>query len=290
MEIPLDTTRSADNPNPTPPGEQSRRTRNRQRNAHRNADPPTGPREDEHKVRQQRHTKPPRGNPNTQARSSPSSSQPALPDPPVVDDGSGTQKKRPPRRRNLPKEANATPGSSTQDVKARPDIPTRRGAKFNAGLTDPNTDPSSTKPSNRYRNKRAAAMEPEADDLTSRLIQALRTHPYPDCPICFSSIHPAQRVWSCSPSIPVIRPPDAESDEQQYCWTTFHLHGTPEARIDKEIGVAQGVRRREKLYPPDIGAFATPPRNQNLPVLPPHIPVATLALVCARRDAGTHVP
>ncbi|KAF7350455.1 FKBP12-associated protein 1-like protein [Mycena venus] len=57
---------------------------------------------------------------------------------------------------------------------------------------------------------------PVADDLTSRLIAALGTPPYPDCPICFSAVHPAQPTWSCSPSIPVL-------ETQQYCWTTFHL-------------------------------------------------------------------
>lgn len=87
-----------------------------------------------------------------------------------------------------------------------------RGAKFNAGLTSDSSVSKaapSTKPSR-------SARAPEPDDLTSRLIAALRTPPYPDCPICFSAIYPAQPIWSCSPSIPVI-------GQEQYCWTTFHL-------------------------------------------------------------------
>ena len=46
----------------------------------------------------------------------------------------------------------------------------------------------------------APALQPGASNLTNRLIEALRTPPYADCPICFNSIHPAQPIWSCSPS------------------------------------------------------------------------------------------
>ncbi|KAF8189869.1 hypothetical protein K438DRAFT_1538416, partial [Mycena galopus ATCC 62051] len=86
-----------------------------------------------------------------------------------------------------------------------------RAAKFNTGLTSGDAVSSAPKPA-RQRPKPA----PVADDLTSRLTAALSTPPYPDCPICFSAVHPAQPTWSCSPSIPVL-------ETQQYCWTTFHL-------------------------------------------------------------------
>nr|GAT42730.1 predicted protein [Mycena chlorophos] len=88
----------------------------------------------------------------------------------------------------------------------------RRGAKFNSGLTT--TDAAGPAP--RHSHPRVRAAEPVADDLTSRLTAALGTPPYPDCPICFTAIHPAQPTWSCSPEITVL-------DAPQYCWTTFHL-------------------------------------------------------------------
>ena len=44
------------------------------------------------------------------------------------------------------------------------------------------------------------ARGPKEDTLTNRLIDSLRTPPYVDCPICFNAIHPAQPIWSCSPS------------------------------------------------------------------------------------------
>ncbi|KAF7323896.1 R3H domain-containing protein [Mycena kentingensis (nom. inval.)] len=86
----------------------------------------------------------------------------------------------------------------------------RRGAKFNAGLTN------DVQPAHHHAHPRPKPVVPVADDLTSRLTAALGTPPYPDCPICFSAVHPAQPTWSCSPSIPVL-------DAQQFCWTTFHL-------------------------------------------------------------------
>ncbi|KAJ7057853.1 hypothetical protein C8F01DRAFT_325430 [Mycena amicta] len=86
----------------------------------------------------------------------------------------------------------------------------RRGAKFNAGLTSND----SNAPANRYSHFKPKPAE--SDDLSSRLASALGTAPYPDCPICFSAVHPAQPTWSCSPSIAVL-------DAPQYCWTTFHL-------------------------------------------------------------------
>ncbi|EPQ53520.1 hypothetical protein GLOTRDRAFT_45377 [Gloeophyllum trabeum ATCC 11539] len=63
---------------------------------------------------------------------------------------------------------------------------------------------------------------PKKDDLTSTLIHNLRTPPYPDCPICFSAIHPVQPTWSCSPSLPIAGA-EGENENMQCCWTTFHL-------------------------------------------------------------------
>ncbi|KAH7097552.1 hypothetical protein BKA62DRAFT_643194 [Auriculariales sp. MPI-PUGE-AT-0066] len=54
---------------------------------------------------------------------------------------------------------------------------------------------------------------PQATDLTNRLVHALSTPPYTDCAICFNAIHPAQPTWSCSPS----------SEATACCWTSFHL-------------------------------------------------------------------
>jgi transcriptional repressor NF-X1 len=87
--------------------------------------------------------------------------------------------------------------------------------------------PESLRPSERYRGTAG-----QKDNLTSTLIHALRTPPYPDCPICFSSIHPAQPTWSCSPSIPVVSVSAVDEHERtatdreqsnSYCWTTFHV-------------------------------------------------------------------
>ena len=68
-------------------------------------------------------------------------------------------------------------------------------------------------------------LQPQPDDLTSTLIKALSTRPFPDCPICFSPVHPAQSIWSCSPATPQVLGPagDGSTPAPQYCWTTFHL-------------------------------------------------------------------
>jgi len=97
-----------------------------------------------------------------------------------------------------------------------------RRAKFHGKLTDkdgPSNTASLSKPADKYHVKME---KPAVDDLTSRLIQELSSHPYPDCPICFSSVHREQPIWSCSPIIPTILPQDADG-LPQYCWTTFHL-------------------------------------------------------------------
>jgi transcriptional repressor NF-X1 len=102
----------------------------------------------------------------------------------------------------------------------------RRGAKFSGGLTDPSSANSISAPSSLPPKKHRNA-GPEHDDLASTLIYALRTPPYPDCPICFSPIHPGQPTWSCSPSIPISSGADTDdqkgNDNGQCCWTTFHV-------------------------------------------------------------------
>ncbi|KAJ8519790.1 hypothetical protein ONZ45_g3311 [Pleurotus djamor] len=95
----------------------------------------------------------------------------------------------------------------------------KRRAQFNPSLTT--SDPSSPSTSNAHRGqkphtrRRPNLKEPVADDLTSNLTYTLSTPPYPDCPICFASIHPAQPTWSGSPS-------PGESSAS-CCWTPFHL-------------------------------------------------------------------
>ena len=152
---------------------------------------------------------------------------------------------------NIP--STSGPENSTDNArpnnKPRLEGGSRRGTKFNASLTVSDSTPTTvSKPAERYRSRQKHSQDPETlDDLTSRLIYALRTPPYPDCPICFSSIHPAQPVWSCSPSIPVIRPDDAESDEQQYCWTSFHTKciGSWATKSVKDIADAWRARGEE---------------------------------------------
>jgi transcriptional repressor NF-X1 len=61
---------------------------------------------------------------------------------------------------------------------------------------------------------RRAPSPPPNSDLTTRLTYALRTPPYPDCPICFNPLHPAQPTWSCSLSDEVTT---------TCCWASFHL-------------------------------------------------------------------
>ncbi|TFK41756.1 hypothetical protein BDQ12DRAFT_733207 [Crucibulum laeve] len=120
----------------------------------------------------------------------------------------------------------------------------RRGARFNASLTQTDTEATTSKPSEKYRAK-SRAQEPIGDDLTSTLAHALSTPPYPDCPICFSSIHPAQPTWSCSPSTPVIL---ADGEEAQYCWTTFHVKCIRSwaSKSVKEIAEAWRARGEDK--------------------------------------------
>ncbi|KAH7908223.1 hypothetical protein BJ138DRAFT_1158200 [Hygrophoropsis aurantiaca] len=130
---------------------------------------------------------------------------------------------RPPRpRRRNPGQPSSSgvdgEKSNTDNSRPRPPRPGRRGAKFNPGLTD--AAESSQKPSDHAKkpDRRPKHSAPPADDLTSILTHALKTPPYPDCPICFNAVHPAQPTWSCSSDI--ITEGEAAS---QCCWTTFHL-------------------------------------------------------------------
>jgi transcriptional repressor NF-X1 len=100
-----------------------------------------------------------------------------------------------------------------------------RRAKFNARLTDVQHDPHAPAP----RQDRVPYTHPALTegDLTSTLINDLRTPPYPDCPICFNAIHPGQPSWSCSPSTAIASDNGEElepgSESARCCWTTFHL-------------------------------------------------------------------
>lgn len=49
-------------------------------------------------------------------------------------------------------------------------------------------------------------------DLTAKLIDTLKTPPYADCVICWSSIHPQQPTWSCTLS----------EETNRCCWGVFH--------------------------------------------------------------------
>ena len=80
-----------------------------------------------------------------------------------------------------------------------------RRERFGGQLTEVNERPS--------RPPRRPRTPPPDSDLTTRLIYTLRTPPFPDCPICFNPLHPAQPTWSCS----------LTEDVSSCCWATFHL-------------------------------------------------------------------
>ncbi|KAF8582785.1 hypothetical protein K439DRAFT_1350445 [Ramaria rubella] len=140
------------------------------------------------------------------------------------------------RRRDRNPEA--SPSSARDDV---PNASTRtqghaRRAQFGSQLTDQRQRPSS--PSQRRRRS-----PPPNSDLTTRLTHALRTPPYPDCPICFNSLHPAQPTWSCSLSPQVA----------SCCWSSFHLKCIREwaRKSTKEIKdalVARGEEHEEEYW------------------------------------------
>ncbi|KAL5521524.1 FAP1 [Sanghuangporus sanghuang] len=104
-----------------------------------------------------------------------------------------------------------------------------RRKQINAKLTSTDADNSSEKgaaPTSVRTRRRNEAAKP--DTLTNRLIDSLRTPPYADCPICFNSIHPAQPIWSCSPSgqqasLSAANDSDETPRDTQCCYTPFHL-------------------------------------------------------------------
>lgn len=202
-------------------------------------------------VNQHRRRRPPRGG---QGRAVPGRNQHTPGD---AADETGTGNNQPPRPRQPRPPRKPRPASSADDLgtssahtqagstytgngtnttpneHSAPQPPRgNRRRKFGASLTDASAEgarrtSTTQKPSERYQKKNTVENGPPlADDLTSTLIHDLSTPPYPDCPICFVSIHPAQPSWSCSPSIPTLPPNTMESNSAfvpQYCWTTFHL-------------------------------------------------------------------
>ena len=93
----------------------------------------------------------------------------------------------------------------------------QRSRRFGSQLTSSGADGgagASRNPDRRQIREQQPAIDPGGLDLTSRLIYSF-THKEDalDCPICFNSVHPAQPIWSCSPS------PEADA----CCWGTFHL-------------------------------------------------------------------
>ncbi|KAI0064980.1 hypothetical protein BV25DRAFT_1799680 [Artomyces pyxidatus] len=98
-----------------------------------------------------------------------------------------------------------------------------------------------------------ATHAPQDEDLVSTLTRALSIPPYQDCAICFSSIHPAQPSWSCSPTLPAgVSASDSstpkEAENAQCCWTTFHLKCIKSwaAKSVKEVADAWRARGEER--------------------------------------------
>ncbi|EJD05624.1 uncharacterized protein FOMMEDRAFT_165999 [Fomitiporia mediterranea MF3/22] len=106
----------------------------------------------------------------------------------------------------------------------KPTVPPRGGRrkKINAKLTEADTET----PSEGFRQP-APRKRTKADTLINRLIDSLSISPYADCPICFNAIHPAQPIWSCSPtsSRDSASANDAEivPGDTQCCYAPFHL-------------------------------------------------------------------
>ncbi|KAF9445356.1 hypothetical protein P691DRAFT_710436 [Macrolepiota fuliginosa MF-IS2] len=228
--------------NPRPNRSHGRQKPQRQRNEIDTAPDPTHSRSQQHQhpsvvqdgvdgtsaVQQQPRRRPPK--PRKPASDSQTTGRPpaegASAGPSSSSGPSHNRRRRPPKPRDAPQSEN-----HDQTGSERPRSPTSQGrstggnnrrAKFQGKLTENDGSSnarSASRPSERYRTKPNTSA---SDDLTSRLIRELSFPPYPDCPICFSSIYREQPIWSCSPSISTILPHDAEGPPQ-YCWTTFHL-------------------------------------------------------------------
>lgn len=96
-----------------------------------------------------------------------------------------------------------------------------RRSRFNAKITQPVEEQAPSASSSTPKPKPKHPRMPRGDDLTSTLTRALRTPPFPDCPICFNSVRPEHPTWSCSP--PQGPFSDDDRERSQCCWTTFHL-------------------------------------------------------------------
>ncbi|KAG6814580.1 hypothetical protein H0H92_000109 [Tricholoma furcatifolium] len=278
--------------------ERRRPPRNRQRNAQRDRPAASTSSSPADQVQgQQKSSRPPRGA-NNEGQSTSSNTRPDA-------GASGTPKRdpRPFKHRAKPKAPATTDAGQEGAQPPNPsDAPKRRGAKFGASLTEAGSASTANKPAKKYRAP-AASAQPVADDLTSRLIHDLRTPPYPDCPICFSEIHPLQRTWSCSPSIPVVRAGDDEGQEQQYCWTTFHVKciGSWAAKNVKAVADAwtargepdkkgdwrcPGCQAKREIVP--SGASVIPPQSQNPHDSQPHTHVPIHAPARAKAVVDIH--
>lgn len=208
VPVPAGSTSNDDHSARRPPRARTRRPRKPAENATQStgfADGASAPEAPRSQIKSNR--PPQRRNPPNQARESSGQSEGASQKP---------RQARPPRKKGEDKKE-----GEKKEVESRTPGPSRRH-KFQGKLTTTDNPGTSTdaseaaplKPSERYRSNL-----PQGDDLTSTLIRSLSTPPYPDCPICFSSIHPAQPTWSCSPATPVVPSVDGQV---HYCWTSFH--------------------------------------------------------------------
>ncbi|PPQ78281.1 hypothetical protein CVT25_011740 [Psilocybe cyanescens] len=166
----------------------------------------------------------------------------------VVDSGNERKSNSQPRtRRKKPAQTSNTPDAAGNGAATAPPPRNRRGANFGAGLTTSDSKSNQPVRDKEPGNSRGRHL-PQGDDLTSSLIRNLSTPPYPDCPICFSSIRPDHAIWSCSPSIPIVT--SSENQVQQYCWTSFHVRCI-RSWADKSVkDVAEAWRARGE---PDRG-------------------------------------
>ncbi|KAI0037225.1 hypothetical protein K488DRAFT_39490 [Vararia minispora EC-137] len=141
---------------------------------------------------------------------------------------------KPPRRRQPREKSDASRVDASDYTESKgllrdapPHPHKKRAARFNPGLSEPSAarEKSATA---KTATVRYAQPPSKDDDLTTILTRALCTSPYPDCPICFAPIHPAQPTWSCSPSSPARTGATVDgnaprTENAQCCWTTFHL-------------------------------------------------------------------
>ena len=128
------------------------------------------------------------------------------------------------QRRNPSKQTGDSVSTSVPEARNRGPQVNRRGAKFNAGLTESSTEVAPASNFTGQSNKHKVS-PPKGDDLTSTLIRVLSTPPYPDCPICFAVIYPAQPTWSCNPThtTKALDDDTKEKEGLQCCWTKSAL-------------------------------------------------------------------